>query len=300
MISKIIVLSIILISALYGSDSENVTTRIIYYIHSDAGYLFHDDSGRALRSDERMLKQALCIARAPGNSEVFILHHRPAKRVLFFLTLKNIDLYHYKEGKFIQKKTYGLGEGSALEYMKELITPETANLKYKNYFLFYGHKIPEDKGFGYNASQPDRAFNVIMLKEGLSSLELNFEVLVISSCQNGTRYTVSGLSDLSGYIIASPEDLPLYHISTAPFILAVRNPGIAADAFARFIAEYSFKKLKATTLTVLTISLYNTQHLNSPLSDQDVKVWYNPPRFGRLKNTATHSGWGYSDQENTE
>jgi len=285
-------------SLLYGSETDSLTTRIIYYIHGDASYLFHNREGAQINADTRILKQALCVAQSSFNSEVFILHHKPARKFLFFFRLENLDFYYFRNGELKEKSSYGVNDIPAVQLQFDLIKKygnrNTSDLR--NFYLFYGHQIPEGDGYGYNSSQPDLPLNIILLKEALKSYiaDKQFEMILLSTCKNGTRYSVGELAELSKYIIASPEDLSLYHISSIPFKIFSKYPHITTNDFTRILSRYAFKKLKSQALTVTAISLYDTASLQEK---GGVSVLFNPPHFGKNKNDKQHSGWSKEEKE---
>lgn len=296
MINKIFCFIFLIVSFVTGSDTDSITTRIIYYIHGDASYLFHNENGEETRADFRMLNQALCVAGSTTNSEVFILHHKPARKILFFFTLKNLDFYYFRKGRLIEKSTHGLKEQSGVHQQFDLIkriTPHSSE-NIRTFFIYYGHRIPEDEGYGYNSSQTDKSFNISILKEALNLYNNKFELILLSTCKNGTRHSISQILPLTKFIIASPEDLSLYHISSLPFKIFNREPEITTESFIKVLTEYAFRKLKSQTLTITTISIYDSTSLTNP---KGVKVLYNAPHFGIYKKLKVHSGWSSSEED---
>lgn len=301
MIIKFLFFIFLPISFIIGSETEGFTTKIIYYIHGDGSYIFHDENGRTTKADERILRQAQCVARGSVNSEVFILHHKPARKVLFFFTLKNLDFYYYKNGELVTKNSYGLKDISAVQLELDLVRKYSSNTQNsRNFFLYYGHRIPEEEGYGYNSSQNDKPFNIGLLEEALASYsEIPFELIVLSTCKNGTPRSISQLAGLSRFVIASPEDLSLYHISSVPFKILAKEPEINTGRLTDILARYSFKRLKEQTLTMITVALYDMSIVKNPPSAEGVTVFYQPPGFGKFRNVNNHSGWGYSEEVKT-
>ncbi|MDP4192192.1 MAG: clostripain-related cysteine peptidase [Bacteroidota bacterium] len=320
----------------------NIKYSIIYLIHGDGSYLYHDSSGNQINADERMLHQAQLVAEHSPESEVFIFHIKPKEHFLFFFPLKDRELFHYQNGKLITSMTYNTEESySNLElesrYYKRYTLDNYMNPKagaIKKLFLFYGHQIPEFGGNGYNSSYPDMAFNLDNFIAGLSQFRMysedKFDLVVLSTCNNGTPGVISKLSPLARYAIASPEDLHLSYISSLPILEL--NKALQNHPFEEFVKQFAqkgFDELTRLTQTIVTVSVYDMNkvtvflsnvkesyrklinqtenraqnqiicddcikngQLNMTNSDYGVIVFYRPPIFGRSKALSSHSGWG--------
>src|SRR5699024_11591552 len=70
-------------------NSKPVAYSIIYLIHGDADYLYHDTAGRPLQSDQQVLREAQKVARDATKGEVFIFHIRPEQKILWLFPRKD-------------------------------------------------------------------------------------------------------------------------------------------------------------------------------------------------------------------
>jgi hypothetical protein len=138
---------------------------------------------------------------------------------------------------------------------------------------------------------------------------------------------ISLLSPFAKYIIASPEDLHLSQLNSA-YLQKMDPDNYQPDVFAGNFADHAFNELKKNTLTIITISVYNTQktaaYVNSIINSENYKknilsnspencdcssikpfssdnmengvtVFYSPPAFGD-KRISSHSGWGCKNE----
>src|SRR5699024_12385413 len=64
-------------NAFSTEESSDLNYRLIYIIHGDANYLYHDTAGRSLQSDEQQLLKAVEVAEQAKHGEVFIYKQRP-------------------------------------------------------------------------------------------------------------------------------------------------------------------------------------------------------------------------------
>jgi small nuclear ribonucleoprotein (snRNP)-like protein len=200
-------------------------------------------------------------------------------------------------------------------------------------FLYFGHEIPEFGGAGYDASYSHRTFTVHDLADGLKSIthdSTKFDLIVLSTCFNGTPYTISVLAPYARTIIASPDNLHLSYFDLHQFErLDVDLPDGDVAAFAKNFAHQAFDRLTEDIQTAVTVSVYDVErvqgYLNSvdsvynhtlttlkgetpgssfahcdcaensayvlPGMNEGIDIFYRPPRFGRLKYKLNHSGW---------
>ena len=61
-----------LISNFPKDESVNVDYSVIYYIHADADYLYHDTAGNPVNRNSRVLDTALNVAKEGKSGEFFI------------------------------------------------------------------------------------------------------------------------------------------------------------------------------------------------------------------------------------
>ena len=139
---------------------------------------------------------------------------------------------------------------------------------------------------------------------------------------------VDALSGLTDFLVASPENLHLSHLSDRPLQYLEKNPDISPQELAHKIAEESFKRLSSFLQTAVTVAVYDINqtsdyidslartyrnHLQNfnqaslflnnnnceslrefdkPLPNQGVTLFYKPAEFGSRSSTNQHSGWG--------
>ena len=186
--------------------------------------------------------------------------------------------------------------------------------------------------FRYDASYKNRAFTVDDLVDGMKRLtpdSTKFDLVVLSTCFNGTPHTVSALSPHARYIIASPGNLHLSYFDLRSFEAldaGLREGDVAA--FAKECARQSFDRLTKDIQTEITVAVYNVERVQEFLYSVDsvydqalatlsekaltsiehcdcgedsvyvrpgmsagVDVLFRPARFGRSTHKQTHSGW---------
>jgi hypothetical protein len=316
--------------------SQPIRHSMTFIIHGDGDYLYHDASGNAYRADQEALAGARKVAEQNSQAEVFIFHQRPRRHILLFFPLRDGTVYHYRNGRLLDKEPYWRTQ------KKSRFEPEVAiynrlsageQLPSKRIFLYFGHQIPEFGGAGYDHSSPDRIFTVAGLAEGLNQMKpisAVFDLIVLSTCFNGTPSTVSALGPFARYIIASPGNLhrSYYDLHSLEKLEAGLADG-DMSVFAKNFAQQAFERLAKDIQTEISISVYEVErtrkYLNSvssgyeqsltevmakktgsleycdcsedsayarPGMSEGVDVFYRPPRFGRLKNKQSHSGWG--------
>lgn len=310
------------------SEFEPPVRSIIFLIHGDANYIYHDADGNALHADEETLSQAQSVASQLYDAEVFIFHQRSQRRFLRVWPRDDGTLYHYYRGHRLTELTYrrevrghGLKSEIALYQGRkhEIRSPSSEDFL-RSVFLYYGHEIPADHGAGYHRSYPEAAFHITHLAEALPGFAPDgsatpFDLTVLSTCNNGSPGVVKALAPHTRYLLASPQNLHLSYIDSTPLLLLNATP-TSLSAFVNMFAETAFDRLSRTTQTVVTLSLFDTPRVHPPepastdlptLGDyidcaevltissdakQGVDVWYRPSRFGREAKKETHSGWG--------
>ncbi|HEX2867843.1 MAG TPA: hypothetical protein VHO03_12415 [Ignavibacteriales bacterium] len=263
-------------------QTDNIKYRIVYYIHGDGSYLYHDSQGSDIQADVRMVKQAISVAEGLPNSEVFIFHQKPKRHFLFFFPLKDGEFYFFRNGQLVDNESYNSNPSLHNLDIEAAFFRENAayvqNLPgrtVRNFFLYYGHEIPETDGRGYNASYPEKPFSIDNLANAMQLFESmpqiggsKFDFLLLSTCYNGTPGVISKLMPYASYIMASPEYLHLSYIDSdylrkLPEDLMNGNLHLYLKQF----AENAFLKLKSNTLTMITISLYDADKVKDFLNN---------------------------------
>lgn len=311
-------------------DTTQVNYTLIYVIHGDANYLYHDENGKSLQADEQKMREAISVARKAKHGEVFIFHQLPEKRILWIFPQKDRQFLHYKRGQLIQKKKY-----SPNSKLRSLASEQRLFHKFKTsssnrlFFLYFGHEIPRQKGISYYHSRPDAQFDTNKFTNGLRHFlpeGRRFDLTVISTCDNGTPTLVSKLEGATDFLLASPKNLHLSFIDTDKLLKLEQVPDIPTQQLANAIAKETYDRLSHFIQTAITLSVYdmnavkkygdrfateyeeyrqrkdlqlqeNTDCAQLPFWDKNgssrgVSVYYKPPSFGRSADQKAFSGWG--------
>lgn len=315
------------------------THSLIYVIHGDGAYLYHE-GGTAKQADEGALAEARLVAAHAPETEVFIFHLRSRQSLLGLFPRPDGTFYHYRDGTLVTRDSYrrapsegGLSREATL--YREHRHPDVSSRT----FLYYGHEIADGDGVGYHASYPNHSFGVDQLASGLDAFEGGtdpFELVVLSTCNNGTPGTVAALAPRTRYLLASPGNLHLSYIDSHPLHRVATAEGGVKDVAVQ-LAEWAYERLDDRTETAVTLSLYDTEALVPALEDLSasyeqarhqrrgaergpqagfvdcrtemlpeladttagVQTWYRAPSFGRKSQKTSHSGWGCPRIEKT-
>jgi hypothetical protein len=307
---------------------------MVFFIHGDGNYLYHDTLGQSINADENTLAAAIMTAIQNPQSEVFIFHQKPARKTLFFFTDYDGMFYYYRNGHMLATKPYERSNGpsrfaSELQlfhsYRMEESVPQVKLMVYA------GHEIPEFNGSGYDDSYPDRLFTIDDLAYGVKTMageSGKFDLIILSTCYNGTPHTISALSSYAQTIIASPGNLHLSYFDFQLLHHLDKSQSKDMPGFAKNFAQQSFKRLSTKVQTAVTVVVYNTDQVqwylksvnniynqaltdlkereagsfgfcdcsedsayNLPGINEGVSVFYRPSRFGNNVNKVHHSGW---------
>lgn len=262
-------------------ETDSIKYRIVYYIHGDGSYLYHDNDGNEIQADERMVNQAISVAEALPNSEVFIFHQKQKKHILFLFPLKDGEFYYYRNRQLLDNESYN--SNASLQnldieaaFFREYASyvPDLPDKVVRNIFLYYGHEIPESGGMGYNSSYPEKPFSVDNLAKALSLFKSatqignsKFDFLLLSTCYNGTPGVIDKLAPYASYIMASPEYLHLSYISSEYLKKLPRKSQLEDfHAYLKRFAEAAFMRLKEDTRTMITIALYDADRVKDFLN----------------------------------
>lgn len=317
-------------------ESDSVDYSVIYYIHADSDYLYHDANGDPVRDNSKVLQTAQSVAEELESGEVFIFYQQPEKKFLGLFPRKKSRLYHYRSGELTSRVNYRHSDKDedflATEArLYDQYRTHSRVADQRNYFLYFGHEIPDDDGNKYHRTNPDIAVNTDSFSAGiqkfLGTAELRFNLVVLSTCNNGTPEMAEKLMPFSDTLLASPQNLHLSHIDSENLDLLESDPGITTAELAHSMADQTYRRLDEEIETVITITVYDFEIVEeykkelqafsrrygaldtrSYYSDnvdckrvdffdddtfgKGVKTWYEPARFGRQSSTATHSGWG--------
>lgn len=310
---------------------------IVCIIHGDGDYLYHDSRGNERNADAEALAGAIRVAEKNPQAEIFIFHERPRSNFLFFFPLRDGDFYYYRNGHLLDNESYRRDQGLSrfdpqVNLYRQFHAEEQTQLV--RMFLYFGHEIPEIDDEGYDATYPDRQFTVHDLADGLKRIagdSVKFDLVVLSSCFNGTPYTIATLAPYAKCIIASPDNLHLSYFDLRPFErldVGLRNGEV--PAFAKQFARHAFDRLAKNIQTAVTVAVYDVdcvqgflhsvdsvdraltglkgetmvsvavpEHCDCadnpaymlPMMSEGVDIFYRPARFGRSKYKENHSGW---------
>jgi hypothetical protein len=266
-----------------GSTSSHVTKdatipiqtdtsyySLVFIIHGDGNYQFHNADGESNNADKQVLNAAIEVALRNSHAEVYIFHQQPARYALFFIPLRDGAFRYYRGGKLIARESYWRGAGSSrfeaeASIYRKYNTPNPGERA--NFFLYFGHEVSEFDGIGYDASYPERSLNVRNMSEGLRDFtgdSTRFDLLVLSTCFGGTPHTVAALSPYAKRIVASPDNLHLSFLDLRLFQRLnsyVRNQDVSQ--FANLFARQAFHRLTKDVHTAVTVAVYDTEQTQS-------------------------------------
>jgi hypothetical protein len=309
----VILLQCIVFAGILFPAEGNIKNRVIYLIHGDGDYLFHEN-GKSYYSDEEVLSQALDNARSGVNSEYFIFHLKPKRTFLIFFPGEESDFYHYRNGQLVKSTKYfryDLFEGHSAEW--NLINENAwKDHVENNIILYYGHEIPLEEEYGYNASFPEVPVGLTSLMGRITEIldalnEKKYDLFVLSTCNNGSPGFIFPLAGIADFIIASPGDLHLSQLNSKYLQQLEDRASTLINAFALQFASSAFEILRTKTLTEVAISVYNSKELlnkynpdsvcpGNSAENEAVRVFFRPSRFGVNKDRLIHSGWNCSGQ----
>jgi hypothetical protein len=254
----------------YLTEESIISTHysIVFVIHGNGDYLYHDTNGNKYKADEVTLAKAKLIAQNNPNAEVFIFYQKPRRHFLLFFPLKDGEFYYYRNGHLIENESYWRDQeksnfDSEIEFYHRFHA-DNQN-KIANIFLYFGHEIPELGGTGYDESYPDRTFNVLNLAGGLKNLTRDssrFDIIILSTCFGGTPYTIGTLGPYAEYIIASPENLHLSYFDLQLLErLDLNLPEGDVPAFTKKFTKHAFDRLTKDVQTTVSVALYEVDRV---------------------------------------
>jgi hypothetical protein len=245
------------------------------------------------------------------------------------------EFYYYRNGRLLAQKSYWRDKGQS-RFDPEVVLYNRYRAKERprpmRLFLYFGHEIPEIAGKGYDGSYRDRVFTISDLADGLKHLtrdSTKYDLIVLSSCFNGTPHIISALAPYARYIMASPGNLHLSYFDLHPFENldeGLRDGDVSA--FAKKCAQVSFDRLARDIQTEITVAVYDVDRVQGflhsvdsvydhalstlketvpasmehcdcgedfayvrPAMSEGVDVLFRSARFGRSAHKQTHSGW---------
>lgn len=318
--------------AISGPHHFEIKSTLVFFIHGDGSYSYHDQKGKRFEADAVILQQAIAMATNSPRAEVFIFHQKPKRKWLFLIDRPDGSFYYFRNGAQVASGSYHrrtqLSElDSEIEIFKTYRDPGTQEKA--SGFLYFGHSLSE-----LYVESSRQTMNVRGLAQGMSRLLsevdpnlMKFDLVALSACYSGTPGIVAELAPYSRYILASPDDLHLAYLDIQPLRHFSEVGFSEVQNFAQEMALHSFARLKEWTQTSITLAVYDIERIapflqemqsRQPVQSQNsrqpvnveycdcldrsssaaaeipsagVEVYYQPPRFGRLKNKTKHSGW---------
>ena len=249
--------------------------RVIYYIHGDLDYLYHDREGTAKQADREALNRAIKTAEVADSGEVFIFHHNSQRKFLGLFPRRSNRLYHYINGELINEVKYRPGEKDEafLTTERSLFSSHKMRESEKdkrNIFLFFGHEIPSGSNQIYHSSFPKISVSTASFSDGLMHFNTSgekFDLTVLSTCSNGSPEMAEKLSSVTNVLLASPQNLHLSHIRPEKLSILESNPGVTAAEIAEAIAEDTYRELSSSVQTVITLSIYRLEDIQAYLNE---------------------------------
>ncbi len=309
------------------NSPQEVQYSLIYVIHGDANYTYHRNENLR-KANLDALNRAIETAKQAKHGEVFIFHQKPERKLIFLLPQKDRLMYHFRHGELVGGESYSPIEGG-LKAEANLYNRQKAEQTGRTVFLYFGHEIPSGSPyFVYHGSQPFFRFNTEIFAEDLTLFQDHFNMVVLSTCNNGNPLMAQELSGKAEYLVASPQNLHLAHLIDSPLLQLESDPTISTGELANSLARQSFERLAEFLQTMVTVGVYDLseiqpqihttartyrEHLNSiqqrslfvdnvdcqtlpefrqPLPTEGVTLYYQPPAFGSNATSVSHSGWG--------
>ncbi len=317
-------------------DGREVNYSLIYYIHADSDYLYHNPDGKPVQENSEVLATAFDVAESARSGEVIIFQQRRERKTLGLFPRRSSRFFHYKNGQLInrinyrhtdKKEAFLTTEAQLMNQYQDHIPADN----HQNYFLYFGHEIPSVNGKGYHRSLPEIDVNIETFARGIQKFLLSdqhrFDLVILSTCNNGTPEMAKLLMPFTDAMLASPQNLHLSHFYSGSLALLEMGPGISPFYLGHLMAEQTYERLEETVHTTITLALYNLEDVwgyihsltsitagnnfaDNALNFEDnidcaeialtdserykngVEIWYKPARFGRQSNQQTHSGWG--------
>lgn len=276
-------------------QESSIKYSIIFIIHADANYLYHDKNGIAMRADEKVLKEAMQTAEQASDGEIFIFHQKPERKFLWLFRQKSREFLLYRNGKPAGTQAYSPSSDSLLFSESNIYQTYRVNSRdsVPVFFLYFGHEIPAENGRGYHHSQPGVALNVPSFAEGMGNFipdnRAKFSLAALSTCNNGTPQIAAALADKTDYLLASPQNLHLSHLDTKALSMLENDVMPAGDQLGEAIAEDTYHRLTESVFTGITLALYDLNQLKSYVTT-----------FAEIHDAKTDSLNRYSVNDNTD
>jgi len=253
-------------------SGTGVEYSVIYYIHADSDYLYHDQEGQPIRKNSRVLATAFEVAEQARSGEVFIYHQRPGKKLLGLFPRRSSRFFHYRNGQLYNRVKYRHTDKKEafLATEAQLLNQYRAHNRtgnHQNYFLYFGHEIPSGNGTGYHLSLPGIDVNTVTFANGIQNFLLSdedrFDLVVLSACNNGTPAMAELLVPFTNAMLASPQNLHLSHFDSGRMALLEDEPGISSLQLGHSMAEQTYQRLDTTVQSAITLALYDLKDIRT-------------------------------------
>lgn len=306
---------------------------LIYLVHADADYSFYDGTGNRKKADKKVIEEAKMIGEQALKGEVFIFYQRPERKFLWLFPKKDRLMLHYRNGELVRKHRYSPGDRQFSAESEFYANYSYSDISSK-YLFYFGHEIPSENKRFYHRSRPAVEVSTTTFTKGITSFlpdnsDNKFDLVVLSTCNNGTPGMVNQFHPITEFLLASPQNLHLSHIDTENISVLESSPLTSGKDIAKKMAKSTFEQLSASVQTVISLSVYemknisrdierrynlyqekylpdNSQYRSTDNTDclelpffSDVKnesrgisTWFRSSKFGREANIRSHSGWG--------
>jgi hypothetical protein len=275
-----------------SADSVPPRFQFIYVVHGDAGYTYYDKAGKRRSADLEALDQAAQVASLSPAAEVFVFHQKP-KRFMGIFPRGDGTLNLYRAGRLIRSLRYDrpsdenplAGEARLFHALSAGAPGLTGTGGVEaRVFAYFGHEIPDAAGRAYSRSRPDTGFSMAEFSRGLGLFGSpshpgagtegpppegkTFELVILSACHGGTPGATRALAPYASWVLAAPGELHLSYLDTRALagMAEAGGPPLEAGeigAWGRIIASESFERLKESTVTEITLALYDTERASA-------------------------------------
>lgn len=312
-----------------GPHESGIKSTLVFLISGDGSYTDHHQAAKRLEADGGILKQAIAFAKNSSHAEVFIFHQKPKRKWLFLFSRPDGSFHYFRNGQRLANGSYH--RRSKLDSENEIFGNYHARGSEERVFgfLYFGHALEEgsDQRLRQSMNVDELAQGMSCLLSEVDPNLMKFDLVVLSACYSGTPGIVAELAPYSRYILASPDELHLAYMDIQPLRGMSEIGLLEVHSLAREMASRSLARLREWTQTAITLTVYDIERIAPFLQEVldrqrvvrenqaqgspqpvtveyydcfeespeipavGVEVYYQPPRFGRLKNKTKHSGW---------
>lgn len=245
---------------------------ITFYIHGDADYLYHSPDGKAVKGNSDVVTTAMDIGEKAQSGEVYIFNQRPKKKYFGLFPKNTSQFYHYKNGQLVHHLRYRHLENDEAflttenRLFHQNSTPQRSNVQ-PHYILYFGHELPVHDGNGYHQSLPGINVSIASFVKGIQNLlpsdKEKYDLLVLSTCKNGSSEIASMLLPVADVLLASPQNLHLSHIDFKALNLLEDRSLPSPIEMGISMGDQTFSRLSSTVLTPITLVLYDLEAMRN-------------------------------------